>query len=162
MAEANETISKVEIQGELGGRQKDLDAQISHIARFVDDLISHKISIENANRHLEQMAMAEKDSAKKNKYYYAIRENIELLTKIFNSISDLENIKYRYNKEIDDVIANKIKIIAIDIRRIDDKIGDGSGDLVAFFEKLSSVMSNPNKVTTNTAAVLENDPEYKM
>ena len=162
MAEAKETISKAEIQGELVGRQKSLDSQINHLDNFVTDLISHKISLENANRNLEQMAVAEKDPVKRSKFYFAIRENIELLTKIFNSISDLENIKHRYHKEIDDVITNKIKLIAVDIRRIEDKIADGSGDLTSFFEKLGNVMVNSNKAVTNTTAALENDPEYKM
>lgn len=163
MAEAKETISKAEIQGELVNRQKSLDSQIDHLDKFVTDLISHKISLENANRNLEQLAIAEKDQTKRSKYYFAIRENIELLTKIFNSISDLENIKHRYHKEIDDVIANKIKFIAVDIRKIEDKISDGSGDISSFFEKLANAMSNPTKSNTNTAiSTLENDPEYKM
>jgi hypothetical protein len=162
MAEAKEAISKIEIQGEFNDRQRSLDVQINHLENFVTDLISHKLSLENANRSMEQMAVAEKDPTKKAKLYFAIRENIELLTKIFHVISEFENIKHRYHKEIDEVVANKIKIIAIDIRRIEDKLNDGSGDVMSFFEKLGNVMANSKKTIPTATASLENNPEYKM
>lgn len=157
------TITKPEIQTELGDRQKALDAQIDHLGRFVLDLVSHKLSLENANRQIEQLAMAETDPTKKGKYYTQLRVNIELLTKIFDSISKIESIKYNYHKEIDDVIVGKIKLIAIDIRKLDEAIKDGATDLVGFFEKLGSVMTRIGKGESIPAqAVIVNDPEYKL
>jgi len=157
------TITKPEIQTELGDRQKALDAQIDHLDRLVLDLTSHKLSLENANRQIEQMALAETDATKRAKYYLQIRINIELLTKVFDSISKIESIKYNYHKEIDDVIVGKIKLIAIDIRKLDEAIKEGSGDLVGFFEKLGNAMGKMGKGEPIPAqAVLTNDPEYKL
>jgi hypothetical protein len=157
------TITKPEIQTELGDRQKALDAQIDHLDRWIRDLTSHKISLENANRQIEMLAMAETDSGKKGKFYLQLRLNIELLTKIFDSISKIESIKYNYHKEIDDVIVGKIKLIAIDIRKLDEALKDGSGDIVGFFEKLGSAMSKIGKGEPLPAqAVIVNDPEYKL
>ncbi len=157
------TITKPEIQIELSDRQKALDAQIDHLDRFITDLTSHKLSLENANRQIEQMAIAETDASKRAKYYISIRMNIELLTKIFDSISKIESIKYNYNKEIDDVIVGKIKLIAIDIRKLEEALKDGSGDLVGFFEKLGTAMAKVGKGESIPAqAVITNDPEYKL
>lgn len=157
------TITKPEIQNELGDRQKALDAQIDHLDRWITDLTSHKLSLENANRQIEQMAIAETDATKRAKYYISIRMNIELLTKIFDSISKIEGIKYNYHKEIDDVIMGKIKLIAIDIRKLEEALKDGSGDLVGFFEKLGVAMSKAGKGEQIPAqAVTTNDPEYKL
>ena len=163
------TIPKAEIQSELVGRQNALDAQIDHLDRFITDLISHKLSLENANRQIEQLAHAETDPAKRGRYYTTLRVNIELLTKIFDSIAKLETIKHNYNKEIDDVIVNKIKLIAIDIRKLDEMKTGGGEDLVGFFEKLGVAMANLGKggSTLSTKSSLSNDPvnndpEYKL
>ena len=158
------TITKPEIQIELIGRQNSLDAQIDHLERFITDLVSHKISLENANRQIEQLANAEQDPSKKGKYYTALRINIELLTKIFDSISKLETIKHNYHKEIDDVIVNKIKLIAIDIRKLDEMKTGGGEDLVGFFEKLGNAMANLGKGTTTNSpkTVVDTNPEYKL
>ena len=157
------TITKPEIQIELSDRQKALDAQIDHLDRFITDLTSHKLSLENANRQIEKLAISEQDPTKKGKFYTTLRVNIELLTKIFDSISKLETIKHNYHKEIDDVIVNKIKLIAIDIRKLDENIKEGSGDLVGFFEKLGNAMAKTGKHEQLPAqAALTTNPEYKL
>jgi len=161
--EAKNTISKTEIQSELIERQKSLDAQIDHLDKFILDLTSHKISLENANRQIEKLANAEQDATKKGKFYTSLRMNIELLTKIFDSISKLETIKHSYHKEIDGVIVDKIRLVAIDIRKIDEAMKNGEGDLVGFFEKLGNAMSNLDKGGNPTIKTnIDVDPEYKL
>ena len=156
------TITKPEIQTELIGRQNNLDAQIDHLDRFITDLVSHKLSLENANRQIEKLAAAEQDPGKRGKFYTSLRMNIELLTKIFDSISKLETIKHNYHKEIDDVIVNKIKLIAIDIRKLDETKTGGEGDLAGFFEKLGAAMSGAGKNSIPDKTILTSDPEYKL
>ena len=157
------TIQKTEIQSELSGRQRSLETQIDHIDNLVRDLISHKISLETANRQIEQLAMAEQDANKRAKFYTSLRMNIELLTKIFDSISKLEGIKHQYHKEIDVVLVDKIKLISIEIRKLDEKTPGGTGeDLVVFFEKLGNLMMNI-KASGNTKQIsVDADPEYKL
>ncbi|HQF36457.1 MAG TPA: hypothetical protein PLL26_02340 [Candidatus Dojkabacteria bacterium] len=156
-------ITNIEIQNELENRRKDLEAQIDHLDRFIIDLTSHKLSLENANRQIEMLANAETDASKRGKFYTALRMNIELLTKIFDSISKIENIKHSYHKEIDDVIVGKIKLIAIDIRKIEEALRSGEGDLVGFFEKLGNAMSNLSKGgNANIKTNVDNDPTYKL
>jgi len=65
----------------LNKRKKELECQLDHLDKFVTDLRSHKISLENVNQQLEQLASRESDASKRAKYYVAIRSNIELLTK---------------------------------------------------------------------------------
>ena len=59
------TITKPEIQTELGDRQKALDAQIDHLDRWITDLTSHKLPLENANRQIEKLAAVEQDPGKR-------------------------------------------------------------------------------------------------
>lgn len=159
-----DTISKTEVRTELVKRQDRLESQIDHLDRFIIDLTSHKISLENANRQIEQLITTEQDPIKKAKLFLSIRMNIELLTKIFDSIAKLETIKYNYNKEIDDVIVGKIKLIAIDIRKLDEAIKNGGDvDLGSFYEKLGNAMATYGKAgVTNIKTELVNDPTYKL
>lgn len=160
---STETIPKTEIQGELVGRQKNLEAQIEHLDKFVTDLISHKLSLENANRQIEKLAQAETDAGKRGKYYTTLRVNIELLTKIFDSIAKLENIKHSYHKEIDDVIGNKYDLIAVKIRKLDETITGNEGDLVTFFEKLGTAMAGASKGNTPPVeTIVSSNPDYKL
>lgn len=161
--EAKELIPSSEIQSEYVERRRSLESQIDHLDNLIRDLLSHKIALENANRQIEKLTHVEQDSNKKRKLFELLRENIELLTKVFNAISELESIKYRYHKEIDDVITDKFKLIAIDIRKIDERMKDGNGDLTVFFEKLGNVMSNlDRKETISIQQKLDDNPEYKL
>lgn len=92
--EAKSSITSSDIQTEIINRQERLEAQIDHLDKFITDLTAHKISLENANRQIEKLAQTETDANKRGKYYTVLRINIELLTKIFNSISELESIKH--------------------------------------------------------------------
>jgi hypothetical protein len=150
-----------EIKSEFISRQRDLESQIARIDNLITDLISHKLSLENANRQIEQMAVNEKDGAKRGKLYFAMRTNIELLTKVFGAISDLENIKFRYNKEIDDVIEKKTRIVFIDIKRLNEKLSDNAGNLSEFFDRLSNAMNSPSNRKAITQD-LNSNPDYKL
>jgi len=154
--------NKNEIHSEFEQRKKELECQLDHLDKFVTDLRSHKISLENVNQQLEQLASKESDASKRAKYYVAIRSNIELLTKIFNSISELESIKHRYHKEIDDIMLEKIRLFNIDMRKLEG-LKDGGENLVEFFEKLSNAMSNSNKFQNDIIkSSLQKNPEYKL
>lgn len=158
-----ETDSKIEIKTEFKERKTELQNQIDHLNSLITDLKSHKISLETANRTIEQLASQESDPVKRAKYYSAIRANIELLTKVFGAISELENIKHRYHKEIDDVMISKFKIIDIDMRKIEEGLKNSGENLAEFFEKLGSTMSNLNtKQATSIKTSLDKDPEYKL
>ncbi|HQM07631.1 MAG TPA: hypothetical protein PLR97_07535 [Bacilli bacterium] len=158
-----EIDSKTEIKTEFSERKKQLEQQIDHLDNFITDLKSHKISLENANRQLEQLAAQETDAVKKAKYFAAIRTNIELLTKIFNSMSELESIKHRYHKEINDITIGKFRLLDVDIRKIDEGLKNGGENLSEFFEKLGNAMSGVGKAQASTIKTnLDKDPEYKL
>jgi hypothetical protein len=152
-----------QIEDDFSNRQLNLDTQIDHLDRFIQDLVVHKLMLENANRQIEILANNERDATKKRYLYKAISENVELLTKVFNSISELENIKYKYHKEIDDILHNKIKLTVIDIQKLINKIDSAEDNLLGFFEKLGNVLSNPQKMKqSNNQINISSNPEYEL
>ena len=158
-----ETENKTAIVAEFSERRTKLEQEIDHLDNFIIDLKSHKISLEHVNSQLEQLAAQEQDRNKRTKFFVAIRANIELLTKIFNSISELENIKQRYHKELNDVMTNKIKLVEIDIRKLEEGLKNGSENLSEFFEKLGNALSNSNRQQSQQIEKkLDENPDYKL
>lgn len=161
MSEEKST-NKGEILQDFAGQQTSLEQQIDVLNRRILSLQSHILSLEQTNNVLEQMAQSEKDVTQRSRLYGAIRNNIELLTKVYGVIKEFEDVRFRYHKEIDDVLFNKYKLVAVDIRRIEEKLNDtSSGDLIGFFEKLSSTMSSTEK-REQIKSSLDDKPEYRL
>ena len=144
-----------EFTEEIGGRIGELDNHINNINNLIMDLKKHKLSIEGANLTLESLVKNEQDKMKKLKFYGIIKTNVELLTKIFSAIAEMENIKFRYNKEIDDVILNKHRILK-------EKLNKNNNSIEDFLEKLSGTYVNhPQAVQACKEEILD-DPKYNL
>lgn len=153
-----EQIQNDEVKEEISKRSAILETQIIHINNLTNDLMKHKINIENANQVIEQLIKNEKDNDKKYKLYGTLKTNVELITKIFSSISELENIRYRYHKEIDDIMLNKFRILK-------DKLDNSATSLGSFMQKLNDVMTNntsPTNIITQEQTALQSDINYKL
>lgn len=148
--------SKHEILTEFTSQKNLLEIQIEELNSKILSLQKHIIALERANSVLEQLAVSEKDSSQKSRYYGAIRNNTELLARLYAVIKEFEDVKFKYYKEIDDVLYNKFKLVAIEIRKLEDKIGD-EYNFMNFFEKLGDVLSK-NK----TGIESETQPEYRL
>lgn len=154
--------SKGEILQDFSIQKDTLEQQIDLLNQRVMSLQNHILTLEQTNRTLEQMAQAEKDATQRSRLFGAIRNNIELLAKLYSVVKEFEDTRFKYYKEVDDVLFNKYKLVAVDIRRIEEKIGEaGSTDLLGFFEKLSTVLTDPEK-RSQAKADLEDKPEYKL
>ncbi|HQF37201.1 MAG TPA: hypothetical protein PLL26_06225 [Candidatus Dojkabacteria bacterium] len=159
---SDNTVTKENIANDFTLQKQLLERQIDSLNQKILAVQSHVLTLEQANRVLEQMAQSERDGIQKSKYYGAIRNNIELLTKLYSVIKEFEDVKFRYHKEIDDVLNNKFRLIAVEIRRIDEKIGEATSfNLIEFFEKLSNTFSNSEK-RDQIKAVLGENPEYQL
>ena len=156
------SVNKTEILSDFADQGNLLKQQIDILNQRILALQGHIVTLEQTNNVLEQMAKTEKDVTQRSRLYGAIRNNIELLAKLYSVIKEFEDVRFRYYKEIDDVLFNKYKLVAVDIRRLEEKINDlNSGDLVGFFEKLSSVLSNTEK-RERAISDLDDKPEYRL
>ncbi len=156
------TVTKKEILQDFSIQKTTLENQIDLLNQRILALQNHILTLEQTNRTLEHMAQAEKDASQRSRFFAAIRGNIELLTKLYSVVKDFEDVRFKYFKEVDDVLFNKHKLVAVEIRRIDEKIGEAaSTDLIGFFEKLSTVLTSSEK-RAQISADLEDKIEYKL
>jgi hypothetical protein len=154
--------SKSEIIQDFAAQKNSLEQQIDLLNQRILSLQNHILTLEQTNRTLEQLARSEKDAQQKARLFGAIRVNIELLAKLYSVVKEFEDVRFRYYKEVDDVLYNKFRLIAVEIRRIEEKVGEtSSGDILRFFENLSTILSNPEK-RSQMKVDLEENPEYKL
>jgi len=154
--------SKGEILQDFSVQKNSLEQQIDLLNQRILSLQVHILSLEQTNNVLEQMAVSEKDTTQRSRLYGAIRNNIELLAKLYSVVKEFEDVRFRYHKEIDDVLFNKYKLVAVEIRRIEDKIAESSsGDLIGFFEKLATTLSSSEK-REQIKKSLDDKPEYQL
>jgi len=154
--------SKSEIIQDFAAQKNSLEQQIDLLNQRILSLQNHILTLEQTNRTLEQLARSEKDAQQKARLFGAIRVNIELLAKLYSVVKEFEDVRFRYYKEVDDVLYTKFRLIAVEIRRIEEKVGEtSSGDILRFFENLSTILSNPEK-RSQMKVDLEENPEYKL
>jgi len=157
----SEQFDKQEISSKIEDQKSQLETQITQLGTRILNLQKYIITLEHANNVIEQLANNEKDGAKIKSYYAAVKQNIELLAKIFEVIKEYEGVKFKYYKEIDDIIISKYKMISIDIKKLEEKL-NGSDDVFGFFERLTDALKNSGAKREQVTSELQNDPDYKL
>ncbi len=155
------SVTKDEIVQSFTDQEDNLNKQISVIETKILSVQRHILTLEQANQVIEKLAQSEKDPTQKFKYYSAIRNNVELLARLYEVVKEFENVKFKYFKEVDDVIYNKYRLIAVEIRRLEEKIDSGNFSFLEFFEKLAVTFSNPEQRAL-IKSDLEEKPEYRL
>lgn len=152
---------KTEISKDFSKQSTILEQQIDVLNQKILQLQGHILTIETANSTMEQMARIEKDATKKSKIFAAMRYNLELLVKMYSTIKEYEDVKFRYHKEIDDMLHNKYKLIAIDIRRIEKGLDGPNSGIAHLYERLTDLMSDQGKLRKIEQDLADN-PEYRL
>jgi hypothetical protein len=154
-------VDKQDISKSLDTRTTALDKQIDILDQKILQLQSHILTVETANSKMEHMAQNEKDPVKRSKIYAAMRYNIELLVKLYSVIKEYEDVKFRYNKEINEVVYNKYHLVAIELRKIEKNIDSTGSGVMGMYEKLTELMGNRDRMR-KIEEELNSDPEYRL
>ncbi len=157
----SEQFDKQEISSKFEDQRSQLDAQITQLGSRILSLQKHIISLEHANSVLDQLAKNEKDGTKIKQYYGAMKQNIELLAKLYEVIKEYEGIKFKYYKEIDDIMISKYRMISVDIKKLEERL-NGADDVFGFFERLTEALKNSGSKRELVKSELQSDPDYKL
>jgi hypothetical protein len=148
-------IENDQIVKDISKRTSTLESEIDGINNLIMDLKKHKLNMESANTLIDSMIKSETDKLKKMKLYGVIKTNVELLTKIYSTIAEFENIKFRYHKEIDDVILNKYRLLK-------DKINNNNGSIEEFLEKLGNTYVGKKDAVAACQDEISKDSKYSL
>lgn len=123
-------------------QKKQLMDQISSIELRCQDLQNYINMIDNSNNTLQISIQKETDNNKKNKYYSIIRQNVELLVKLYSTFREFEDTKFKYYNTVSDLLHKQHRLIEVDIRKIDSNIDDfDSGEFMSTLKKITSNLS---------------------
>lgn len=138
--------------------------EITQIELRQAELNSLILSIENANRNLENLIQSSTDQVAKSKWYTAISYNIDRLSKLYSVYREFEDTKYKYLTLINDSKFKKHRLLRIDIPKIEDQIRGGSEEYSQIFTSLIKELKQAK--TEDKKIVVDNkicdNPEYEL
>jgi len=164
---ANKEIKqKYELQNQL------LERQIQSIELRQQELQNYITTLNQTIAHMERTIIQEERKApinfnRINGLRQGVSKNIELLVKLYDSYKEFENVKFRYYKEINSHSHNGIRLINIDLFKINNKFSDDSAqftDVIRFMSKLIEQKTEPelNQMTSNVASSLADNSDYQL
>jgi hypothetical protein len=101
-----------------------LEQKISIIELRQQEIQNYIADIDNNITYLRGLLPSETDKEKNRMLRGAISKNIELLTRLYSTYREYDDVKVKYYKIISDDTHKMHQLIAVDIRRIDEKVKD--------------------------------------
>ena len=152
------------ISSEFTTNIKNLEESISRVAIRQTEIQTHISVISAAVQNAELSLQQTKDNDKKFKIYQVISKNVELLNMLYSTAAQFETVRQRYYQEINKVTKDKLHMIHIELRTLDEKFNASTNDLSKFVNELRSLVS---KVDTDKTVKQEinqslNSKEYSM
>ena len=149
-----------------------LEKQISNIVLRQQELQNFMTTLEQAVSNVEVGMQIELKQPKinyniVNNMQKAMTRSMELLVKMYDSYRSFEDTKFKYFKQLNDVNYNFIKLLEVDIRRLDEKVDKITNSqfmdmMTTLVDSLKGTSSNTNPVFQEGKKELLDDPEYKI
>lgn len=112
------------IETDFTKQKTKLEQKISIIELRQQEIQNYIADIDNNITYLRGLLPSETDKEKNRMIRGAISKNIELLTRLYSTYREYEDVKVKYFKIISDDTHKMHQLIAVDIRRIDEKVRD--------------------------------------
>lgn len=152
------------ISNEYGNRISDLKKSIDRVLRRQDEIKTYIASIDVSVRDLELSISQANNAEQRLRIRVAIQKNIELISRLYDSMSGFESICQRYYDSIGKLTENKIRFINLEIRKLEDKYNAQSNDVSTFVNELRELVKKAasTKETKKIEVDLKNDPNFSM
>jgi len=154
-----------EIKKDITDNNNNLRKQVTHVELKQQELQTYINTIDNAITQLEQMIHTEQNSAKPNydkirSLRGAITKNVELITNLYNSYKEFENVKFRYYKEIDDNSYRMHRLIELELKKVDENANRLGQEFYNVMRNLSNIKQD-DTLLKQTEQVLSKE-EYEL
>ena len=155
------------IEEEFRQQIEDLKQSIDRIGIRQDELKGYIFEVTDAISEIKVMiaGLPKEAYEAKSKFHLAIQKNHELISKLYDSISNFEAVRCRYSQDIGRLTKEKLYLINIDLKRVEDKTDSASSSIFKFMKELrqmiTEVNSNP-EISNKILGSIENKPEYNM
>lgn len=134
------------IQSDFISQKKTLEKKITNIELRQQEIQNYIADLDQNIVYLRGLLPNEKDKEKNRIIRGAISKNIELLSRLYSTYREYEDVKVKYFKIISDDTYKMHQMIAVDIRRIDEKVKDiDDTDFLGVMKEMMSLVSGIQK-----------------
>lgn len=153
-----------EIIKDYQNRVDELLLSIDRIGIRQSELQGYIVTIDHSINSLDIQAKTSQVPDQKIKCYNLIQKNTELLVKLFDSISGFEGIRQRYQQDINKLTTDKIRLLNIELKRIEDKTNSTVLDASVLVNELRDLIRNVanTEVNKDIKSELNKDAIYNM
>lgn len=146
-------------------RINEINKAIDRIGNRQDEIKSYILSIDQSINQLELDIQTCQNAEQRLRIRVAIQKNTELIANLFNSISSFESIRQRYQQDLNKLSENKLRLISIDLRKIEEQFNNTQlNETSKFIQELRELIEKaPKKVNVDKIKTdLNTSPEYSM
>lgn len=165
--EDDENFDELSVEAKIELNLKDnftaLTNDVNHVDTRLADIQTRIVDLDSAIIGIKNIIKQEKDQKRKFELYKTMNYTTDLVIQLQDIYQKYLTIKLNYRKEQDHLSLNKIRLLEVDLKRVDNKI-DGAltpSMLVSMVKSLSGVNQAENKLVESINE-LEEDPDYKL
>lgn len=134
------------IESDFTSQKAKLEQKIANVELRQQELQNYIADLDSNITYLRGLLPNEKDKEKNRLLRGAISKNIELLARLYSTYREYEDVKVKYYKIISDDTHKKHSLIAVDIRRIDEKVKDiDDTDFLGVMKEMMNLVSGVQK-----------------
>lgn len=162
-----EPFDTKKIEQEFQDHIEELKYSIERIGSRQDEIRGYIFEITHSINELKSLlANLPKEAYEaKGKLHMAMQKNYEIISRFYDNISNFESVRNRYQQDIGKLTKDKIYLLNLEIRKIEEKNEASSGSALKFMrelrEMISTIQSSP-EISNKILSSLENRPEYSM
>lgn len=168
MAEEKQKFkSSEDIENEFIGQINELKSSIDRVGIRQDEIKGYILEVKQSIDSINQQILALPPAAfeAKAKFYLAIQKNTELISRFYDTISNFESVRHRYQQDVGRVTKDKIYFINIEMRKIESNTEETGASISTLVKELKSLINDINAQPTVVKEVMnsiEKNPQYSM
>ena len=140
-------------------------ASIDRVGLKQDEIKNYIVIIDQGLEILNVQLRTATQLDVKMKILISIQKNTELIAKLYEVISSFESIRQRYQQDISKLTNEKLRFAYIELRRLEDKIGDVEINTSTLINELRSLIqqaSSSKELVEKAKPDIKKHPEYSM
>lgn len=158
-----EVVSNVEQSYEH--RINEIKDSIERIGIKQDEIKVYIAEIDQSIKATELDVQNAKNSEQRLRLRVAIQKNTELIAKLYDSISNFESIRQRYQENMGKLTESKLRFINIELYKLEQQTNMQSTDVIKFVSELKSYvqkLSGSKSTVKKVQNELKESREYSM
>lgn len=135
------------IETEFSNEEVSMRDSIDRISLRQLELQNQILTITSAIQVLEVNAKQAQTPADKGKFYSLVSRNVEILNQLYSTVAQFESVRHKYQQEINKVKKDKLTMINIELRRLDEKFDSfNENEMAKFMSEMKNLVKKAQEL----------------